>query len=98
MSTITGTIREIYNTQQVSDKFAKRDIVVTVDEKYPQHITIQFTQDKCSLLDNFMVGDTVTVSYNLRGKQYQGKDGSIKYFNSIEGWKIDKPAQAQDLF
>jgi len=89
-NTITGTIREIYNTQQVSDNFAKREMVITVADKYPQHITVQFTQDRCPMLDKYMVGDNVTVCYNVRGKQYQGKDGSVKYFNSIEGWKIDR--------
>lgn len=89
-NTIQGTIREIYQTQQVSDKFAKREIVVTVAGQYPQHITVQFTQDKCAILDKYMVGDNVTVSYNLRGKQYEGKDGSVKYFNIIEGWKIER--------
>lgn len=88
--TITGTIKEIYPEQQVSDKFSKREIVITVADKYPQHITVQFTQDKCALLDRYMVGDNVIVSVNLRGKQYQGRDGQTRYFNSIEAWKIER--------
>lgn len=88
--TITGTLREIYSTQQVSDKFAKREAVITVAGQYPQHITVQFTQDKCAMLDKYNLGDNVVVSINLRGKQYQGKDGSIKYFNTIEAWKIER--------
>ncbi len=53
-NTITGTIRELYNTQQVSDNFAKREMVITVADKYPQHITVQFTQDRCPMLDKVL--------------------------------------------
>ena len=89
---ITGKIKLIRTTQQVSDKFSKREVVVSTDEQYPQHISIEFNQDKCSILDKYAVGDEVTVGINLRGREYTNPQGEVKYFNSIQGWNIKKDA------
>lgn len=85
---IQGKIKVVMSEQVISDKFKKREFVVTTNDTYPQDILIQLTQDKCSLLDGFKAGDGVDVSINLRGKEYTGKDGVVRYFNSIEAWKI----------
>ena len=87
---VKGTIKTINDTQVVSDKFQKREFVVTTDEMYPQHILIQATQDKCSLLDSFKVGSPVDVSINLRGREWTSPSGEVKYFNTIEAWKIEQ--------
>ncbi len=71
--------------------FRKREVVVTTDEQYPQHILIEFTQDKCDLLNNYQVGEPVKVSINLRGREWVNPQGETKYFNSIQGWRIEKP-------
>ena len=70
--------------------FRKREMVVTTDEQYPQHIMIEFTQDKCDLLNNYKVGEPVKVSINLRGREWVNPQGETKYFNSIQGWRIEK--------
>ena len=86
---IKGIIKVIGEVSQVTDSFKKRDLVITTEEQYPQHITIQFVQDRCSMLDGRHVGDNVTVGINLRGKEYTpATGGDKKYFNSIDGWKI----------
>lgn len=87
---ITGRIKVINPTQEVSASFKKRELVVTTDEQYPQHITMDFTQDKCSDLDNFQVGEEVRVSINLRGREWTNPQGEVKYFNSIQGWRIER--------
>ena len=90
MSEVKGNIKVINATQVISEKFSKREFVVTTNDMYPQEILIQLTQDKVSLLDSFKVGDNVNVSINLRGRVWTNKVGVDKYFNTIEGWKIDK--------
>jgi len=70
--------------------FRKREMVVTTDEQYPQHIMIEFTQDKCDLLNNYRPGEPVKVSINLRGREWVNPQGETKYFNSIQGWRIEK--------
>lgn len=85
---VTGKIKLINETQTFGNNFNKRELVVTTDEQYPQHILIEFTQDKCTLLDKFQVGQNVEVSINLRGRIWTNPDGVDKYFNSIQGWRI----------
>ena len=87
---VKGTIKLINPTQHVSDKFKKRELVVTTEEQYPQHILIEFNQDKCDVLDKYSLGDSVAVSINLRGREWVNPQGEAKYFNSIQGWKIEK--------
>ena len=70
--------------------FRKREMVITTDEQYPQHIMIEFTQDKCDLLNNYKPGEPVKVSINLRGREWVNPQGETKYFNSIQGWRIEK--------
>ena len=96
-NTIPGTIKLITPEQQVSDKFRKRDVVITTSEQYPQHILIQFTQDRCDLLNGLQVGQEVTVHYNLRGREWTNPQGEVKYFNSIEGWKVQGGQQNEDI-
>ncbi len=87
---VTGKIKVINAEQQVSASFKKRELVVTTDEQYPQHIMIEFTQDKTDLLNSFKPGDAVKVSINLRGREWINPQGEAKYFNSIQGWRVEK--------
>jgi len=90
MTQIIGTIKLIKETVQVSEKFSKREIVVTDNSMYPQDIIMQFTQDKCSVLDGFKENEAVTVDINIRGREWISPQGEVKYFNTLEGWKISK--------
>jgi single-strand DNA-binding protein len=86
--TYTGTVIYVGQTNQVSDKFAVREIVLSDEtEKYPQEVKFQTTQKNCALLDNISVGDKVTAHYNLRGKRYE-RNGTTSWFSTIEIWKI----------
>jgi len=88
---VTGKIKKIDETKTFgSNGFRKREMVVTTDEQYPQMIMIEFIQDKCDLLDNFNVGEDVRVNINLRGREWINPEGEAKYFNSIQGWRIEK--------
>jgi hypothetical protein len=91
MFNITGTLKAKFGEQQVSDRFRKRDFVITDNSsQYPQHISFQLVQDRCSLIDPFNVGDEIRVFFNLRGREWTPKDGGpVKYFNTIEAWKVE---------
>ena len=88
---LTGSIKLINDTEVISDKFQKRSfVIVTDEEKYPQEIMIETTQDNVSLLDKFAEGETVTASINIRGRAWESpKDGTTKYFNTIQAWRIE---------
>lgn len=99
---VTGRIKVINATQDVSASFKKRELVVTTDEQYPQHIMIEFTQAKVDDLNNFQAGEQVKVSINLRGREWTNPQGETKYFNSIQGWRIERlqqeaPATGQQM-
>ncbi len=93
--TISGSIKVVGKTQQVSDKFSKRELVVTEPSgQRPQHIPIEFTQDRTSMLDSFKPGDEVTVTCFVNGREWQGKDGVMKYFLSLSGNRIERVGAA----
>lgn len=80
----TGTILSISETQQISDKFTKREFIVSdKTEQYPQTILFECQQSNCSLLDSFRVGSLVEIDFNLRGKENKGRN-----YNTLVAWKI----------
>ena len=92
---VIGKIKLIGEVQTFgSNGFRKREMVVTTDEQYPQMIMIEFIQDKTDLLNNFKVGQDVKVSINLRGREWINPQGEAKYFNAIQGWRIESLSQA----
>lgn len=87
---IQGRIKQIFAPETVGQNgFQKRDLVITTEEQYPNDILIQFTQQRCDLLNNLKVGQNVRVHFNLRGREWTNQQGEVKYFNTIEGWKIE---------
>lgn len=92
---LTGSLKVKGTAKQVSDKFLTREFVVTEsDNKYPQHISMQLTQDRCALLDSFNVGDVIEVQFNIKGREYTAADNTVKYFTSLEAWSLKLVSQS----
>ena len=88
---VIGKIKVIGEVQEFgSQAFKKRELVVVTEDQYPQMIMIEFNQDKTDMLNNFEIGTDVKVSINLRGREWINPQGEAKYFNSVQGWKIEK--------
>ncbi len=89
---VTGTLKTKSETVKVSERFQKREFVLTteVSTPYPQHISFQLSQDKCPLLDSFEDGEELRVQFNLKGREWNAPQGIIKYFNTLEAWRIEK--------
>ena len=88
---LTGKVKLLQETQTFGSGFQKREIVVTVEEgKYPQDICLEFVQDKINLLDSLSVGQEVTVTFDIRGREYNGR-----YYNNLQGWKISADAASE---
>jgi len=87
---LTGKVHEIGEKQQVSEKFAKRNLIIEYAENpsYPEYIQLEAHQDKTALLDLLLVGNEVEVDFNLRGKPWTDKTGKKSYFNSLVIWKL----------
>lgn len=87
---VTGQVYKVMDIQEFESGFRKRELVLTTDEQYPQTLLIEFVQDRVNLLNNVQVSDRVKVSINLRGREWKAPDGRIRYFNTIQGWRIEK--------
>jgi len=95
---VTGVIKLVNETQTFGAKgFKKRELVVTTDEQYPQDIMIEFVQDKCDILNKYKVGQNVKVSINLKGREWVNPEGIAKYFNTIQGWRIESVESAPNV-
>jgi hypothetical protein len=88
---VEGKIKVIGETKEYgSNGFRKREVVITTEEQYPQFLNIEFIQDKTDVVDKFSVGDKVKIGINLKGREWVSPQGETKYFNSIQGWRIEK--------
>ncbi|NVB83449.1 MAG: DUF3127 domain-containing protein [Kofleriaceae bacterium] len=90
-----GKLHTIFETKQVSERFSKREFVVELADnpKYPQVVLFQLTGDRCAQLDGMRVGDEVRIEFSLRGREWRSPSGELKYFNSLDVWKVE-PARA----
>ena len=87
---VSGKIKWLDETKTYgTNGFRKREVVITTEEQYPQHILLEFIQDKCDLLNAFQIGQNVKIGINLKGREWINPEGETKYFNSIQGWRIE---------
>ena len=88
---ITGTLKVKNNEVQVNDKFRKREFVISENSSQdPQMLQFQLTQDRCNLLDSFNLGDEIKVHFNLRGREWKSPTGELRYFNTLEAWRLER--------
>ena len=88
---ISGKIKWIDEIRTYgSNGFRKKELVITTQEQYPQNILIEFTQEKCELLDKYEIDDNIKIGINIRGREWINPEGQTKYFNSIQGRRIEK--------
>jgi len=87
---VKGRLHLKGETQQITEKFSKREFVIQTEDKYPQLILLQLTQDKCGLLDEYEVGDAIDVDINIRGREWTSPKGEVKYFNTLEAWRFNR--------
>lgn len=90
---ITGQVKVIENTKTFASGFQKREFVVTIpDGKYPQDIKLELIKDNVTALDGIHLGDEITVHFNIRGNEYNGK-----YYVNLVAWRIEKKEQQQPM-
>lgn len=89
---IQAKLLEKYNTQQITDSFQKREFVVEFADnpQYPEYLKFELIQSNCEQLENFEVGDIMNISFNLKGRKWTDKNGEVKYFNSLQAWRLEK--------
>jgi single-stranded DNA-binding protein len=92
MFSISGKLIVKKDTEQVTDKFRKREFVISDESsQYPQEIVFQLVQDKVDLLDPFNEGEQIKVNFNLRGRRWNNpKTNETKFFNSLDAWRLER--------
>lgn len=80
----TGTLYKIFEAEQITQRFRKRELVVEITGRYPQLVSFELTGDRCEELDAFSVGDEVAVEFRLRGREWTSRSGEVRYFNSLD--------------
>ena len=91
---LTGTIIDVFQTQTFAKGFRKREFVLEYGDKYPQKIIFGLVQEKCDMLDSYGIGDTIVVSFEVKGRDWTDKSGTVKYFNSLEAFRISGQQRA----
>ena len=88
---ISGKIYRINESQQVTERFRKREFVLELagNPRYPQYVQFQLSGDRCEKIDGLGVGEEVKVEFSLRGREWTSPSGDVKYFNSLDVWSID---------
>lgn len=86
---VTGVVKRMTGVEEISDKFSKATLVVETEDQYPQVLAIEFVNDKIDLLAELDKGHRVEVDINLRGREWKAPDGAIKYFTTLQGWRIN---------
>ena len=108
---ITGRLAAIGQTVQIPSKtggnpFLKREFLLdaTIHDpytgersQYENIVPLEVSGEKCAELDKFQVGDVITVSFALQGREWTNQDGQVKRMVSIRCYKLEarKPIQQQ---
>jgi hypothetical protein len=87
---IKGKLTAVFDEQQVTASFKKREFVVEFAEnpQYPELVKFEMIQDKCPQLDSFNIGQEINVAFNLKGRKWTDPQGVDKYFNTLQAWKV----------
>lgn len=95
---VEGKITEKFDTQTIKETFKKREFVLEFAEnpQYPEFIKFELIQSNCEQIDSINVGDDVSVNFNLKGRKWTDPNGQVKYFNSLQAWRVDKKSNAPD--
>lgn len=96
---ITGKIEVKGDTQQVSEKFKKREFVLELIEEingnaYTNYAKFQLVQNKCEQLDRYKEGDKVKVWFNVKGNRWE-RDGKVNYITNLDAWKVESAYSAE---
>lgn len=90
MAQTHGIIKSIGETITVSERFQKREFVLETDAntEWPQFIQFELHNTSCDIIDAYHEEQSVSVDYNLRGRQWTDQQGQTKTFNTLQAWKI----------
>lgn len=85
MSSIKGKVIFCSEIETVGqNNMEKRTFAIETDGQYPQQIGFELIKEHVGKVSPSDVGKICEVSYNLRGREYNGK-----YYVNLSAWKVD---------
>ncbi len=81
---MSGAVKVIMDEMTFPSGFSKREFVLTTEaDRFPQEVKFECLKDKAALLNNVKQGQKIKVTFDVNGREYNGK-----YFVSLVAWKI----------
>jgi hypothetical protein len=90
MIKLSGKIKKIFKTE-IFNNFEKRTFwLEDIAEKYPNTWQLELWKSDIDMIDNYSVGDYVTVYIDIKGKYWSKDDGKDGVMNTLKCWNIEK--------
>jgi len=92
-----GIIHSIGETQSFGQNgFTKREFVIKLSGEgenpaYPSYVAMELLKDKCSLMDQYQLGQEIVAHFNLSGRLWAAQGKPEKCFTSLQAWRIESP-------
>jgi hypothetical protein len=88
-----GRLVAIYETVQRSEKFRTREFVIEINEEIrdrtiTNYVKFQLVQDRTAIIDNYKIGDSIKVHFNIRGSKWE-RNGQVSYISNLDAWRIE---------
>lgn len=108
---VTGRLVYIGQPQEILSKnggnpFVKREFILDATthdpytgerSQYENILPLEVSGDKCTELDQFRIGDVITVSFALQGREWTNQDGQVKRMVSIRCYKLEARRPVQQV-
>jgi len=96
-----GRLVAVYETVQRSEKFRTREFVIEINEEIrdrtiTNYVKFQLVQDRTAIIDNYKIGDSIKVHFNIRGSKWE-RNGQTSYISNLDAWRIEPVSMASSV-
>ncbi len=70
--------------QGANGQWVKKEFIIETADQYPKKICFSAWNDKAAMLDRFVVGNDVKVSFDVQSREY-----NQKWYTDLRIWKIE---------
>lgn len=88
---VIGKLEEVHETVKRSETFQVREFVLEIqspNSQYAEHVLFQLTNNRTALIDQFQIGQELTVDFDLSGRKWTNPEGKVVFFNRLNVWRI----------
>lgn len=86
---VKGKLIKKFEATEHGGSFKKIEFILETEDKYPQMVKMQATQERVSVIESMPIGTVANFHFNLRGREWTNPKGEAVYFTNLEVWKVD---------